>query len=204
MEKEEELGGDGGRTAGRRQAHTMVNGICDFPFLLLERATVFAIVGTCWTALWLFLLLLEYYCLGYFEMLALLPSDVYTEGLTDLPWNVALDTLWNWMITLSSSWMLLPMVGLSPMMKELSEAREWVWKLGYAGFTKMVWLELVKGFIRFMWLGLYSRDMAFLLVWGLSYVLWFSWQYVKALAGYDAGRDFWFVWDWCRFLIMFL
>ena len=39
--------GDGGRTAGRRQAHTVVNGICDFLFLLLERATVFAIVGTC-------------------------------------------------------------------------------------------------------------------------------------------------------------
>ena len=33
--------------------------------------------------------------------------------------------------------------------------------VAYGGFTKMVWLELVKGFVRFLCVGLYSRDIVF-------------------------------------------
>ena len=136
-----------------------------------------------WTVFAISFLLLECYCVCYCWNLLNCTLALSSSSWILLPrilWDACLVAQWcvhwgphrfalkycfgyfeNWMITLSSSWMLLPMVGLSPMMNELSEAREWIWKLGYAGFTKMVWLELVKGFVRFMWLGLHSRDMAF-------------------------------------------
>ena len=90
------------------------------------------------------------------------------------------------------------MVGLSPMMKELLRLGNWFESLDMLDLRNgEAWI--CKGFIRFMWLGLYSRDMALILVWGLSYVLWFQFddRQVKALAG--------FLWFWqdamvCGFL----